>query len=206
MKKTFAFLLFSIVIVATAFAQDKPRKGDVIYGVIRDGNGPVVGANVTERNGCDRIMAQTTTDINGEFAFRTVNPENRLTITKMDYETIDISINKTHFDLNMKEQAPLQQITILDGPALLIPSTIQPSEQEITEDDIFKLVEEHMIHAVCSHPFYYDMLLYPIHGLVNADRTFPKNELPGGSIYIPYTDGTTYYSIEDFFNNWYPRF
>ena len=107
MKKSFALLLFSIVTLTPMFAQDKPKKGDVIYGVIKDSNGPVVGATVTERNCCDRIMAQTQTDINGEFVFRTVNPDNRLTITNRDYETIDLPINKTCFELNMKKHDPL---------------------------------------------------------------------------------------------------
>lgn len=193
MKKSFALLLFSIVTLTPMFAQDKPKKGDVIYGVIKDSNGPVVGATVTERNGCDRIMAQTQTDINGEFVFRTVNPDNRLTITNRDYETIDLPINKTCFELNMNKQAPLPPIQLLDGPVDL--SSLIP---EITDDDLFKLG--------ISTTAYYDMLQSPIRGLMKNDRTIPVNELPGNGIYIPFTDYTRYYTIDELFDNWYPRF
>ena len=200
MKKMFASVLLSVVTIVPTFAQDKPKAGDVIYGKIVDINGPVVGAKVTERNGCDRIMAQTTTDINGEFVFRAVNPDNRLIITNMDYETIDLPLNKTSFDLNMKKQAPLSPVRIIDGPAsllLLIPE-ITTDIQEITDDDFIKLG--------ISTPFYHDMLQSPIRGLMKNDVTIPTNELPGNGIYIPFTDYTRYYTIDELFDNWYPRF
>ena len=202
MKKTFALLLFAAVVVAPAFAQDKPKAGDVIYGRIVDSNGPVVGAKVTERNDCDRIMAQTTTDVNGEFSFRTVNPDNRIMVTNRDYETIDIPINKTCFDLKMKKQSPIPPVTILDGPAdlsSLIPE-IPTAVQIITDQDLIALF------GATYTSQYSDMLLYPIEGMMKADRTYQKMQIPGNGIYIPYTNHTTYYTIDELFDNWYPRF
>ena len=193
MKKMFASVLLWVVTIASAFAQDKPKTGDVIYGRIVDSNGPVVGATVTERNGCDRIMAQALTDINGEFVFRTVNPDNRLIVTNRDYETIDLPINKTCFDLNMKKQAPLPPIQLIDSPVDF--SSLIP---EITDDDLIKLGIKTAV--------YHDMLQSPIRGLMKNDITIPVNELPGNGIYIPFSDYTRYYSIDELFDNWYPRF
>ena len=192
MKKMFASVLLLVVTIASAFAQDKPKAGDVIYGRIVDSNGPVVGATVTERNGCDRIMAQTQTDINGEFVFRTVNPDNRLIVTNRDYETIDLPINKICFDLNMKKQAPLPPIQLIDGPVDF--SSLIP---EITDDDLIKLGIKTAV--------YHDMLQSPIRGLMKNDITIPVNELPGNGIYIPFSDYTRYYSIDELFDNWYPK-
>ena len=193
MKKMFASVLLWVVIIASALAQNKPKTGDVIYGRIVDSNGPVVGATVTERNGCDRIMAQTRTDINGEFVFRTVNPDNRLIVTNRDYETIDLPINKTCFELNMKKQAPLPPIQLIDGPVDL--SSLIP---EITDDDLIKLGIKTTV--------YHDMLQSPIRGLMKNDITIPVNELPGNGIYIPFSDYTRYYTIDELFDNWYPGF
>ena len=193
MKKMFASVLLWVVIIASALAQNKPKTGDVIYGRIVDSNGPVVGATVTERNGCDRIMAQTQTDINGEFVFRTVNPDNRLIVTNRDYETIDLPINKTCFNLNMKKQAPLPPIQLIDGPVDL--SSLIP---EITDDDLIKLGIKTTV--------YHDMLQSPIRGLMKNDITIPVNELPGNGIYIPFSDYTRYYTIDELFDNWYPGF
>lgn len=193
MKKMFASVLLWVVIIASALAQNKPKTGDVIYGRIVDSNGPVVGATVTERNGCDRIMAQTQTDINGEFVFRTVNPDNRLIVTNRDYETIDLPINKTCFELNMKKQAPLPPIQLIDGPVDL--SSLIP---EITDDDLIKLGIKTTV--------YHDMLQSPIRGLMKNDITIPVNELPGNGIYIPFSDYTRYYTIDELFDNWYPGF
>ena len=193
MKKMFASVLLWVVIIASALAQNKPKTGDVIYGRIVDSNGPVVGAPVTERNGCDRIMAQTQTDINGEFVFRTVNPDNRLIVTNRDYETIDLPINKTCFELNMKKQAPLPPIQLIDGPVDL--SSLIP---EITDDDLIKLGIKTTV--------YHDMLQSPIRGLMKNDITIPVNELPGNGIYIPFSDYTRYYTIDELFDNWYPGF
>lgn len=193
MKKMFASVLLWVVTIASALAQNKPKTGDVIYGRIVDSNGPVVGATVTERNGCDRIMAQTQTDINGEFVFRTVNPDNRLIVTNRDYETIDLPINKTCFELNMKKQAPLPPIQLIDGPVDL--SSLIP---EITDDDLIKLGIKTTV--------YHDMLQSPIRGLMKNDITIPVNELPGNGIYIPFSDYTRYYTIDELFDNWYPGF
>ena len=78
MKKTFALLLFAAASIASAFAQDKPKAGDIIYGTVTDSIGPVAGITVIERNANYRIMAQTVTDANGNFSFRLVDPDNEL--------------------------------------------------------------------------------------------------------------------------------
>ena len=74
------------------FAQ---KAGDVISGVIEDKEGPMMMVNVTERDAADRIVAHAITDINGEFSFRLVSPKNRIQITYVGYETVDIPITKT---------------------------------------------------------------------------------------------------------------
>lgn len=201
MKKLFASLLLSVVTIVPTFAQDKPKAGDVIYGRIVDVNGPVAGVNVTERDACDRIMAQTKTDLNGEFVFRTVNPENMIIVTNKGYETLVIPIDRQCNDLTMKLQRPLPPVRVLDGPISLVPEMVD-TEQDTTVEDILASFGE----TYWESSFYYDMLRYPIEGMMRADRTFQRAQLPGNVIYIPFTDFATYYTIDELFDNWYPRF
>ena len=153
MKKKFALLMLAAAI-SPAFAQDslnadinaiaealqgKPVSieripgttvglRNLIYGTVSDDNGPIAGIIVTERNAHDRIMAQTTTDVNGNFSFRLVNPYNTIKIAYNGYETVDIPITKSHFEIQMKQQQPIPPIEI---DPMLVDVIEYPTEEMI---------------------------------------------------------------------------
>ena len=116
MKKTFASFLLLFATTVSVFAQDNPKKGDLIYGTVTEDGKPISGVRVVEINSNDRIMAQDTTDINGQYSFRLVNPNNRLKATRMDYVTVDMAITKKNIDFSIKKQPPLPPVEFLDGP------------------------------------------------------------------------------------------
>ena len=116
MKKVFASFLLLFAATASLFAQDNLKKGNLIYGTVTENGKPVSGVCVVEVNANDRIMAQDTTDINGQYSFRLVNPQNRLRATRVGYETVDMAIKKKDIEINIKKQAPLPPIEIIDGP------------------------------------------------------------------------------------------
>ena len=95
-------LLFVPAVVTTVLAQDKPKAGDTISGVIREEGGPMMMVNVTERDSSDRIVAHTITDMAGNFSFRLVNPDDRIQVSYVGYENVDIPIDKTFFEINMQ--------------------------------------------------------------------------------------------------------
>ena len=97
-------------VITTVSAQDNLKKGDLIYGTVTDNGKPVAGVFVTERNVNDRIMAQTTTDINGQYSFRLANPRNTIVVTHPSYETVDIAIKKQSQDISIRKQAPLPPV------------------------------------------------------------------------------------------------
>lgn len=109
-------LLFIQAAASTAFAQDKPKAGDTISGIIREENGPMMMVNVTERDSSDRIVAHSITDMAGVFSFRLVNPDDRIQVSYVGYENVDIPIDKTFFEIKMKEQDDLPQVEILTDP------------------------------------------------------------------------------------------
>ena len=94
-----ALMLLIQTASTTVFAQ---KAGDIITGVLSDDEGPMLLAKVMELDSNDRIVANALTDMEGEFSFRLVNPKDRLRITYVGYETVDIPIDKLHFEIKMK--------------------------------------------------------------------------------------------------------
>ena len=168
MKKTFVSLALLLAAFGAVIAQDKPKAGDLIYGTVSGSEGPLPGVVITERNHNDRIMAQTTTDINGNFAFRMVNPNHRIVISK-GYYSVDIPVTRQYEEIDMSEitQPPVMTVDeTLIGRAVGCSGMFSVDDEPIMEID---------------------------HRRVN-------------SIYIPFTNGNRYYSVEDLFNNWYPSY
>ena len=92
-------------------AQGKPKAGDVISGTVSDKDGPMMMVNVVERDSNDRIVAHSLTDIGGNFSFRLVNPDDRIQITCVGYETVLIPIDMTYLEIKMKESDDLPNPT-----------------------------------------------------------------------------------------------
>ena len=102
MKTSRILSLFLLVQTAasTVFAQ---KAGDMITGVVTDNDGPMMMVNVTERDADDRIVAHSITDMEGKFSFKLVNPMDRLQISYVGYETVEIPFSKNHFEIKMQD-------------------------------------------------------------------------------------------------------
>ena len=85
-------LLFQAA-VTTVFAQDKPKAGSVISGIVSDSTGPMMMVNVVERDSNDRIVAHSITDIEGVFSFRLVDPDHKIQVSYPGYKTDTIPID-----------------------------------------------------------------------------------------------------------------
>ena len=86
--------------VLSTFAQNS---GDIVSGTVNDAYGPVIGANVVELDGANRIVASTVTDINGNFSLKIVSPKNKLRFTYVGHKTVTQSINKLQEDIEDAE-------------------------------------------------------------------------------------------------------
>lgn len=117
MRKTLFILLLLLMQTSAImlFAQSKPKVGEIISGIVSDSDGPMIWVNVVERDSMNRIVAHCVTDMDGIFSFRLVDPKNSIQITYVGYETVSIPIDTTYFEINMKEEADLSQVVILDG-------------------------------------------------------------------------------------------
>ena len=129
MKKRLVLLAFLLQVAAVSlFAQSKPHAGDTISGIVCDSLGPMMMVNVTERDSSDLVVAHSVTDFWGYFSFRLVNPDDRIRVSYVGYETVNIPIDTTFIEIKMKEQDDLPPIEIIPdrrqeaiGPPLPIP-------------------------------------------------------------------------------------
>jgi len=120
-------IMLSFIICNLSFSQALAQKvGDIISGTVSDAFGPVMGANVVEIDGANRIIAAATTDMNGNFSFKLKNPKDKLRITYVGCKTVVLSFNKTNFVVQLKDATQLDGVTVTakkkaQGSGLAIP-------------------------------------------------------------------------------------
>ena len=92
-----------------AFAQSK-----VISGTVEDAMGPVIMANVIERDADNRIVSATQTDMMGNFSMEIKNPKNKLVISYVGSKTKELVIgSQTTFNITLEEEnTALTEVTI----------------------------------------------------------------------------------------------
>ena len=107
---------FALALLALPGQLSAQKAGDVISGIVEDEFGPMMAVNVTERDAADRIVEHATTDINGEFSFRLKNPKDRLQISFVGMETVDLPFDKTYFEIHMKDMNDLPPVEVVATP------------------------------------------------------------------------------------------
>lgn len=86
------------------------KAGDTIRGVVSDSIGPIMMANVVERDAGNRIVAHAVTDSIGEFSFRLQNPKDRIEVSYIGFETVSLTIDTTFLDVTLK----LKDVPVLE--------------------------------------------------------------------------------------------
>lgn len=77
-------------------------------------DGPVVMANVTERDASNRVVSATQTDASGNFTLTVKNPErNKLNVSYIGYKPVTMSIGtQTSFEIEMKDASTMDAATV----------------------------------------------------------------------------------------------
>ena len=85
-----------------AFAQPAgPEQAVTVRGIVKDGNGPVIGASVIEKG----TTNGTATDAVGEFQLQT-NPGATITVSYLGYKTAEIPVgNRTYLEITLDEDS-----------------------------------------------------------------------------------------------------
>ncbi len=99
-KYKFLLTLLFAVIAQTMWAQ-----GKVISGTVEDAMGPIMMANVVERDANNRIVSATQTDMMGNFSMEIKNPKNKLVFSYVGNKTKIVNIgNQTTFNIKMESE------------------------------------------------------------------------------------------------------
>ena len=96
--------------VVSVFAQQKPKAGDTISGIVTDSVSPLLAVYITELDSADRVVAYAYTDLKGEFSFRLVNPKDRIQFSFYRKERIILPIDKSYFEIRMEDDKDLPPI------------------------------------------------------------------------------------------------
>lgn len=122
MIRKIMFIALLCTLSLTAAAQ-----GQRISGTITDEYGPVMMANVTERDANGRIVNATVTDINGNFSLVVKNNKNKLVLSYVGATTKTLPIgSRTVFNEKMGSQTTVKEVKVVskrrqNSGGLLIP-------------------------------------------------------------------------------------
>lgn len=95
-------------------AQAVMAQGQRISGTITDNFGPVIMANVVERDANNRIVTATVTDVNGNFSMVIKDPKNKLAISYVGAKTKVLAIGtRTKFNENLSSETTIQEVKVV---------------------------------------------------------------------------------------------
>lgn len=137
-KIKFILTMTLFLCIGTAMAQRR-----VTGRVYSEVDGPVIMANVVERDANDRIVEAAVTDMNGNFSMVIKNPKDFLVVSYVGYKTVKIPIgNKTKFDIKMVDEMVIDEVVIKAKPrvksnGLTIPmKEVSVAAQTMNMDDV----------------------------------------------------------------------
>ena len=95
---------FLLTILFACIAQVMMAQSRVISGTVEDAMGPIMMANVVERDGNNRIISATQTDMMGNFSMEIKNPKNKLVISYVGSKTKILPIgNQKTFKIKLED-------------------------------------------------------------------------------------------------------
>ena len=120
------------------------KAGSTITGTVMDKEGPLHYANLVEIDQYGRIVAQTSTDKNGHYALKVVNPAHKIRISYVGYKsnTLDISSNK--MDVTLDPVTGFSNVTVVGRRDSIDLSSARYQDQtnDNKDDKVFDLVEQ----------------------------------------------------------------
>lgn len=125
-----------LIVLLSVVTQLVMAQNKVITGTVEDSMGPVMMANVTERDANNRIVNATKTDMTGNFSMQVKNPKNNLVVSYVGCKTMTLKIgDKSTFNIKLEdEKTTLNEITVRgshsNAGGLSIPKKENPLAQQ----------------------------------------------------------------------------
>jgi TonB-linked SusC/RagA family outer membrane protein len=107
---------FLLTFLFAVIAQTMWAQGKVISGTVEDAMGPIMMANVVERDANNRIVSATQTDMMGNFSMEIKNPKNKLVFSYVGNKTKIVTIgNQTTFNIKMESENTTVSEVVVKG-------------------------------------------------------------------------------------------
>ncbi len=105
-----------LTILFAVISQVMLAQGKVISGTVEDAMGPVMMANVVERDGNNRIVNATQTDMMGNFSMEIKNPKNKLVISYVGSKTKILPIGaQSTFKVTLEDEGTALTEVVVRG-------------------------------------------------------------------------------------------
>ena len=124
--------------------ESKVKAGSTITGTVKDNVGPLHYANLVEIDQYGRIVAQTTTDKNGKFSLKVVDPGHKIRISYVGYKTQTIDISSNKMDATLEAITGFSNVTVVGrrDSVDLKSARYQDQTNAGSDDKTFDLVEQ----------------------------------------------------------------
>ena len=123
--------------------EDDVKPGDMINGCVTDEkNMPVMMVNIFEKDEFGRIVAHAVSDLNGDFAFKLVNPQHKLTISCPGFATQTLDIKDKEVNVTLKHNAKLDETTVYTAADAIRKEDSHFKDEALPQDGTFQVVEK----------------------------------------------------------------
>jgi len=111
---------------------------------VKDAAGALIGANIVEIDQYGRIVANSITDIQGNFVMKVVNPENKIRISYIGLKTQTLNISDGKFDVVMEANSKIEVVKVVGHRDSIDSNAPRYKDQDTStgDDKTFNLVEQ----------------------------------------------------------------
>jgi hypothetical protein len=124
-------------------AIDDVKPGDMISGCVTDDkNMPLMMVNIFEKDEYGRIVAHAVSDLNGDFVFKLVNPQHKLTVSCPGFATQTLDIKDKEVNVTLKHNAKLDGATVYTAANAIREENSHFKDEALPQDGTFQVVEK----------------------------------------------------------------
>lgn len=124
-------------------AIDDVKPGEMVTGCVTDEkNMPLMMVNIFEKDEFGRIVAHAVSDLNGDFAFKLVNPNHKLTVSCPGFATQTLDIKNKEVNVTLKHNAKLDETTVYTEANAIRKEDSHFKDEALPQDGTFQVVEK----------------------------------------------------------------
>ena len=119
------------------------KPGEMVTGCVTDDkNMPLMMVNIFEKDEYGRIVAHAVSDLNGDFAFKLVNPNHKLTVSCPGFATQTVDIKDKEVNVVLKHDAKLDETTVYTAANAIRKEDSHFKDEALPQDGTFQVVEK----------------------------------------------------------------